>query len=202
MGAFIEKELGLDPTAAYILQKQHFAKYGTTMRGLMEENGVDPVAYMEYVHRVDLAGLVADPALDRALAALPGRKLIFTNGSVAHAERIIRHLGIDRHFTGIFDIAASQWVPKPDPACYAEILRRHALNPVRTAMVEDMARNLAPAAALGLMTVWLRTDPNRPELGWAREGSDSGHIDHTIDDLPGWLARWSRAEQSPRYAGF
>ena len=195
MGLFIEEHLGLDADAAYKLQKSHFARYGTTMRGLMEENGVDPVAYMDYVHRVDLSSLAPDPALDAALEQLPGRKVIFTNGSVAHAERIVRHLGIDRHFRGVFDIAEAGWVPKPDPAAYSVLLQRHGLSAERTAMVEDMAKNLLPASQLGMMTVWLRPDPARTELAWAREGSDGGHIDHVTDDLPAWLAAWTRASR-------
>ncbi|MDA0998129.1 MAG: pyrimidine 5'-nucleotidase [Proteobacteria bacterium] len=180
---FVAKFLNIDQVEARRLQKGYFRQHGTTMQGMMTLHGVDPKTYLEYVHNIDLAPISADPTLSAALERLPGRKLIFTNGSTAHAERITRHIGVDHHFSGCFDIIEAKYTPKPDPGIYAEFCRRFDIDPARAVMVEDMARNLIPAAELGMTTVWLSTDSD-----WARAGSDGNHIDHMIDELAPWLA--------------
>lgn len=183
MRSYIAAYLGLDLDAAFVLQKQYFRDYGTSLRGLMDRHGMDPRPFLQHVHDIDLS--ILDPAdgLDAALTALPGRKLIFTNASTRHAERVIDRLGIARHFEAIFDIVAADFRPKPEPGIYALLIERHGLDPARSVMVEDMARNLAPARALGMTTVWIR---NETEHGLVGAGGD--HIDHVIDDLAAWLA--------------
>lgn len=188
MGEFIADLLSVDLAEAKRLQKIYFREHGTTLRGLMTVHGIDPKSFLDHVHRIDLSPVPADPALTLALAALPGKKLIFTNGTVRHAENILGHLGIAAHFSGIFDIEACNYVPKPDPAGYDELVRRFGVVPRRAAMVEDMARNLAPAAALGMTTVWVRG-----ALDWAKEGAEGDHIHHVIDELAPWLARAAAA---------
>jgi putative hydrolase of the HAD superfamily len=183
MTRFIAERFRLDPVAARAVQKQYFATHGTTMRGLMVEDGVDPHEFLAYVHDVDLSDLPAAPALDAALADLPGRKLVFTNGSTPHAKRILAHLGIDRHFDSVFDIADAGWIPKPAPETFAAFLARDRIDPTKAAMVEDMARNLEPAFALGMLTIWVRTHED-----WAREGAEADWIHHRVDDLVPWLA--------------
>lgn len=183
MRAFIARFLGLDLDAAYALQKQYFNHYGTSMRGLMDRHGMDPSAFLAHVHDVDLSVLDPSPLLEEALAALPGRKVVFTNASVAHAERVLGRLGVKHHFAEIFDIVAADYRPKPEPEIYRLMIDRHAVEPSCSVMVEDMARNLAPAAALGMTTVWVRTGSD-----WGAVGADAGHIHHVVDDLPEWLA--------------
>jgi putative hydrolase of the HAD superfamily len=95
---------------------------------------------------------------------------------------VLERLGIARHFDAIFDIAAGDFVPKPEPAPYAALVRRHLLRPPVTVMVDDIARNLAPAAALGMTTVWLRNDTD-----WGCTGATDGHVHHVADDLIDWL---------------
>jgi len=182
MTLFIADRFSLDPVAARRLQKRYFETYGTTMRGLMVEDGVDPHEFLAYVHDVDLSALPPATALDAALAALPGRKLVFTNGSTPHARRVLGHLRIDRHFEGVFDIADASWVPKPAPETFAAFLARDRIDPTRAAMVEDMARNLKPAADLGMLTIWVRTEED-----WARDGEGGDWIHHRTDDLADWL---------------
>ncbi len=182
MGEFVARHLGVPAEAARTEQKRLFRAHGTTLRGLMVEHGVDPVDFMDYVHAIDLTRLDPDPRLDRSLARLPGRKVVYTNGSVAHAARVTARLGIDRHFDATFDIAAAGWIPKPDPAPYRVMLDRLGIAPARAAMVEDIARNLAPAAALGMTTVWVRSD-----LDWAKAGADAAHVHHETDDLAAFL---------------
>jgi putative hydrolase of the HAD superfamily len=188
MGEYIAALLAVDLDEAKRLQKAYFREHGTTLCGLMVVHGVKPHDFLDHVHRIDLSGIPVDAALGDALAALPGRKLIFTNGTVRHAENVLGHLGIAGHFSDIFDIEACNWVPKPDPAGYAELVRRFGVVPTRTAMVEDMAKNLAPAAALGMTTVWLRGT-----LDWAAEGSEGEHVHHAVEALAPWLAEVAAA---------
>jgi len=184
IGLFIEGLLGLEQGPARELQKRYFREHGTTLRGLMTHHGIDPRAFLDFVHEIDLAPVPPSPALDAALAALPGRKFIFTNGSVAHADRVMGRLGVAHHFEGIFDIVAADYLPKPDPATYQSLIARHGINPVRAAMIEDLPRNLRPAAALGMTTVLVLTGEE-----WAAMDGDAGdHIHHVTDDLVGWLS--------------
>jgi putative hydrolase of the HAD superfamily len=183
MGEFIAALLDVDLAEAKRLQKNYFREHGTTLRGLMTVHDIDPRDFLDHVHRIDLSPVAADAALEAALAALPGRKLVFTNGSVRHAENILAHLGIAELFSGIFDIEACNYVPKPDPAGYDAFVRRFGVAPRRAAMIEDMAKNLVPAAALGMTTVWLRGT-----IDWAAEGAEGDHIHHVVDELAPWLA--------------
>jgi putative hydrolase of the HAD superfamily len=187
MGRFIMDELRLDHEGAHALRRRYFNQHGTTLRGLMDEYGVEPQRFLDYVHEIDLSAVAADPVLDRALAALPGRKLVFTNGTRRHAERVLDRLGLAAHFDAIHDIAAIDYRPKPDPSGYRDLVARYGVAPARAAMVEDMARNLPPAAALGMTTIWLKTGPH-PEL----ESSHVPHIHHTVEDLASFLAEAAR----------
>lgn len=183
MNQYICERLSLDLAGAAELRRRYFREHGTTMLGLMKVNGVDPHEFMAFVHDVDLACVPDNPELVAAMERLPGRKLIFTNGSVPHAERLLRHLGIDSHFTGIFDIVAAEFEPKPAIVAYREVLRRYEIAPRTALMIEDMARNLAPAAELGMTTAWVRNG-----IDWAAEEADRDYIHHIIDDLVGFLA--------------
>lgn len=182
MRGFIADFLGLDLARARALQKQYFREYGTTLSGLMTRHGMEPGDFLDHVHNIDLSPIAPSPALDAALAALPGRKLIFTNGTTHHAQRIMDRLGVSHHFEGVFDIVACGYVPKPEPRVYDALVEQHGLRPEVTVMIEDIARNLKPAADLGMTTVWVRTDSD-----WAGAEADGGHIDHQTDDLIGWL---------------
>lgn len=180
---FLANHFGIPLPEARVRQKAFWRSHGTTMNGLMAEAGIAPTVFLDYVHAIDLSPLAPDPKLDQALARLPGRKLIYTNASVHHAERVLHRLGIDRHFTAIHDIEAAAFRPKPDPRPYEDMARRYGLAPDATCMVEDMARNLLPAAQLGWTTVWLRSTD-----AWSQPDPQSPScIDHAIDDLSVWL---------------
>lgn len=182
MGAYIQNLLGLDADAARALQKQYFLEYGTTLRGLMTRHGADPKPFLAYVHDVDYSPVTAAPALDAVLARLPGRKLIFTNADVPHTERILDRLGVAGHFEAVYDIEAAGYVPKPTPEIYDVLIQRHDVDPKRATMVEDIARNLEPAARLGMSTVWVRTNTR-----WGADGQDAPYVHHATGDLVGWL---------------
>lgn len=192
IGEFIALRFGLSYEEARREQKRYFRDYGTTLRGLMVEHDVDPTEYLDYVHAIDVTPVPPSPALDRALAALPGRKVIYTNGSAGHAANVLNRLGIARHFEVVYDIVAADYIPKPDPRPYRALVARHGIAPATACMVEDIARNLVPAAALGMTTVWVRSDADwaRPEHGGV---AGSGHIHHVVDDLVAWLTELTAA---------
>ena len=186
MKTFIANFLDLEPDEAFKVQKRYFREYGTTLRGLMDRHNVDPKAFLDHVHDIDIEVVPPNPVLDKALNELPGRKIIFTNADVRHAERVMEQLGVSHHFEAIFDIVACDYVPKPEPAVYHNLVDRFDLDPGSTVMVEDMARNLKPAAYIGMTTVWVRTDSD-----WGQEGSEGDHVHHVTDDLSSWLTEIS-----------
>lgn len=189
MRQFIAERLDLGLDDAFVLQKRYYREFGTTLRGLMTVHGMEPADFLAYVHDIDHTVLDVAPLLDQALAALPGRKLIFTNGSHKHAEKVLARLGIERHFDGIFDIAAADFIPKPQPQCYDLMVRRFDFDPRAAAMVEDIHRNLGPAAALGMTTVWVRQD-NHPDFKVViQDDDDLSHVHHVVEDLPHWLGQ-------------
>ncbi|MHA1565810.1 MAG: pyrimidine 5'-nucleotidase [Alphaproteobacteria bacterium] len=182
INSFVADYLDLDSAAAYVVQKTLLREHGSTMRGLMTRHGVVPEVFMDFVHDIDYGVLESDERLGRALASLPGRKLVFTNASVPHAEAVLERLGIANAFEAIFDIAAADYLPKPSASAYDKIVTLYDLDPRNAVMVEDMARNLQPAAAMGMATVWIRGD-----LAWAVPEPDADYIHHEIDDLVSWL---------------
>jgi putative hydrolase of the HAD superfamily len=174
---------------AFRLQKDYYRRYGTTMRGLMEEHGLEPDEFLEMVHQIDHSPLTPNPALGAAIGTLAGRKLVLTNGTRAHADAVMRRLEIDQHFEDVFDIKAAELEPKPRPQVYERFLARHNVDPKRAAIFEDLARNLEVPHALGMITVLvvpagagvvLRED-------WELAGRDAPHVDHVTDDLAGFL---------------
>lgn len=182
IGEFIAERFALDIEEAQTLQRRYFLKYGTTLRGLMTVDGVAPEEFLDYVHDIDVTPVPPSPELNASLDALNGRKLIFTNGSAAHAEQVVDRLGVARHFEAIVDIAASDYVPKPDRRAYDRMIAAHGIDPKASVMIEDMAVNLVPAHALGMTTVWVRTEHN-----WTGPKPGETHVDREIDDLADWL---------------
>lgn len=180
---FIARHLGVTGDQAQKIRKSYFIEYGTTLRGLMDSHGIDPQPYLKYVHDIDISPINPAPALEAALAKLPGRKIIFTNATQAHARRVMERLGVGHHFEAVFDIEAAGFLPKPRPEIYEKLTADHGLNPARTVMIEDIARNLAPAAEIGMTTLWVRGETRR-----GNEGADA-HIHYQTGDLAGWLEK-------------
>ncbi len=184
MTQFVMGFLDLDHANAFATQKKYFRDHGTTMNGLMIHNGLDPAEYLEYVHKIDLSEIPKNPELDMILSKLPGKKVIFTNGSTKHAHNVTSHLGINHHFDGVFDIVDSDYTPKPARSVYETMIQQFDIDPKKSVMVEDMAKNLRPAADMGMTTVWVRTDS-----AWGIEEFDDAFIHHIADDLTDWLAK-------------
>ena len=182
MGAYIQRLLNCDAVEARRVQKAHFHEHGTTLAGLMKHHGVDPYHFLADVHDIALDAIESDPALESGLGRLPGRKLIFTNGDAPYARRVLDRLGIAHHFDDVHDIHAAGLVPKPALHGYELLIERLAIDPARSAMVEDMVQNLAPAKKLGLTTVWVDHGSER-----GNHGHDPAFVDHRITDVSAWL---------------
>lgn len=171
---------GCDFDAAFAIQKRHFHAHGTTLSGLMAEREIDPHDFLAYVHDVDMSALNPNDRLVEAIARLPGRKLVFTNGDAPYAGRVLERLGLGDSFEGIHDIHATAYRPKPHAEAYRGLCEAYALDPTRALFVEDMARNLPPAKAIGMTTVWI-------DNGSEQVGVDHAHIDFVTPDLTAWL---------------
>jgi putative hydrolase of the HAD superfamily len=190
IGAFVSNLLGIDEAEARRIQKAYFYEYGTTLRGLMSEHQVAPDDFLDYVHDIDHSPVPADLSLDDALHRLPGRKLIFTNGTVAHARKVLARIGVTHHFGDIFDIVHSDYIPKPAIGPYRKFIARHDIEPTRAAMFEDIARNLEAPAELGMTTVLVVSPDNKDaqHLNALHEGVAERHVHHVTGDLAAFLA--------------
>src|ERR1700686_1138425 len=189
IGEFVSAWLKISAAEARRVQKDYYRRYGTTMRGMMTEHGVHADDYLAYVHQIDHSPLQPNPAMGLAIAKLPGRKLILTNGSPDHADKVLERLGIGEHFEAVFDIIAAEQEPKPAPQTYRKFLGDHDVNPKTSAMFEDLARNLVVPHQLGMTTVLVVPDGSKEVVreDWEQEGRDAAYVDHVTDDLTGFL---------------
>ena len=187
MKAFIAEAFDMPLDDAFKLQKKYYREHGTTLRGLMDNHDINPDEFLAFVHDIDHSILSPDPALHDALTKLDGKKLIYTNGSARHAERVIDALGVSGHFDDIFDIKAGGYVPKPDAAPYDTFITKHDVAPGTAVMLEDSFKNLGPAADLGMTTVWVRTGDFAPN-----DATELAHCDFVIDDVTQWLTELTR----------
>jgi len=172
------------------LQKYYYQRYGTTLRGLMEEHGIGPKEFLDFTHDIDRSSLLPDLALASAITALSGRKLILTNGSREHALRTAGALGLEAMFEDIFDIADADFVPKPAAATYERFFERHAVDPARAVMVEDLANNLIIPHERGMTTVLVVPKPgqmDRRETFEIFRDAAPPYIDFVTSDLARFL---------------
>ena len=186
---FVASWLNVAHDEARRIQKDYYLRFGTTMRGMMTLHGVHEDDYLAYVHKIDHSPLEPNPAMGAAITKLPGRKLILTNGSVDHVDKVLERLGLSSHFDAVFDIIAAELEPKPAPQTYQKFLDLHQVNPARSAMFEDLARNLVVPHQLGMTTVLVVPDGTREVVreDWELEGREASHVDYVTDDLTGFL---------------
>ena len=189
IGEFVSAWLKIPADQARRIQKDYYRRYGTTMRGMMTEHGVPADDFLAYVHQIDHSPLQPNPAMGAAIAKLAGRKLILTNGSTDHADKVLARLGLLTHFEAVFDIIAAELEPKPAPQTYRRFLDLHRVDPARAAMFEDLSRNLVVPHRLGMTTVLVVPDGTREVVreDWELEGRGAAHVDHVTDDLTGFL---------------
>ncbi len=189
IGEFVSRWLSVSPEEARRIQKDYYRRFGTTMRGMMTLHGVHADDFLAYVHQIDHSPLEPNPAMGTAIATLPGRKLILTNGSVDHVDKVLERLGLSGHFDAVFDIIAAELEPKPASQTYQRFLKLHDVDPAKAAMFEDLARNLVIPHELGMTTVLVVPDGSREVVreDWELEGREASHVDHVTDDLTGFL---------------
>lgn len=183
MQGYVASLLDLDDDTAHHVQKGYFHRHGTTMAGLIAEHAIDPHHYLAAVHDIDFSGLSLAPSLRASLEALPGRKIVFTNADAPYAERVLDGLGLDGIFDALCDIHDMALLPKPQESAYQALLSKTGIDPARSLFVEDMARNLGPAKALGMTTVWINNGSEQ-----AGASPDPAHIDIEISRLADWLS--------------
>lgn len=177
MTDWVMRALQVDRARADHLRAHYWATYGTTLAGLMQEHQVDPGPYLTEVHDIDFSVLDPDPGLARAIAALPGRKIVYTNGCAPYAEKVLAARGLTGLFDALYGVEHAEFHPKPDARAFATVFARDGLDPARAAMFEDDPRNLAVPHALGMRTVLVAPTPE-----------PAPHIDHHTDDLAAFLS--------------
>jgi putative hydrolase of the HAD superfamily len=187
---FLANLFGLDGISARALQKYYYRRYGTTLRGLMQDHAVSSTEFLAFVHDVDRSSLIPNLSLATSITALPGRKLILTNGSRDHALRTAEALGLAAMFDDIFDIVAAKHLPKPEIAAYERFFDKHAVDPKRAAMFEDIDRNLVIPHQRGMTTVLVVPKPGQPDHREPFEVSGTGclpHVNFVTSDLEAFL---------------
>jgi len=186
MTEYVMAFLKLPRDQAYARQKDLYRQYGTTLNGLMREHGAAPEDYLHYVHDIDLSCLAPDAAMTAAIERLPGRRFVFTNGCRDHAARILDRLGMAALFEEVWDIRTMAFQPKPEMEAYRSVVAASGVTCQEAAMFDDIARNLVPARALGMTTVWLKNSAL-----WGKQGPlmdvAPGDIDHQTDNLTQFL---------------
>ena len=193
MGAFISQLLEVDLVEARRVQKDYYYRYGTTLNGLMQEHQLDPHLFLDYVHDIDHSVLPDLPELRAAINKLEGRKFIFTNGSKGHGEQVAEKLGLLDLFEDVFDIAAADFVPKPNALTYERFFQRYDIDPVAAVMFEDLHPNLKAPHERGMATVLVHSSyedhPSQKErLSWETRPH---YVHYETDDLTGFLQQAS-----------
>jgi putative hydrolase of the HAD superfamily len=178
MTDWVMTALQVDRARADHLRAHYWATYGTTLAGLMTEHNIDPGPYLTDVHDIDFSILAPDPALSEAIAALPGRKIVYTNGCQPYAEKVIAARGLTGRFDAVYGVEHAQFHPKPAAEAFATVFGLDGLDPATAAMFEDDSRNLLVPHALGMQTVHV-----------APAAEPAPHIHHHTDDLASFLAR-------------
>lgn len=176
---YMVRTVALPAEEALVVQKGYLRDYGTSLAGLMAHYRIDPADFLEEVHDVPLDVLTPDPGLRAALERLEGPRIVFTNGSKRHAERVTEKLGIADLFDGLFSLEDADLIPKPDPRTFARMTERFGVDPTGAAFFEDTLRNLPPAKAIGMTTVL---------VGPRALDADTAFADHRAAALGPFLA--------------
>ena len=170
MGRYMEERLDMPPAEVPTLREHYYRTYGTTMRGLQIHHGIDPEDYLAYVHDIPLEDYIGpNDELDRVLAEIEMEKVVFTNASKEHARRVLKILGIERHFNCIIDVRASGYFAKPDPEAYQRVLRILGTRGDECLLVDDNVRNLTSAKELGMITVLVSNEKTVPRQDQSKD---------------------------------
>ncbi len=178
MTDYVVQAIGVDRPEADRLRSHYWREYGTTLAGLMAEHDLDPDPYLHAVHQVDMSHMEPDVALAEHIRALPGRRIVYTNGSAPYAERVLAARGLIGLFDAIYGVEHAGYRPKPQKAAFEAIFAQDGIDTAKAAMFEDDPRNLAAPHEMGMRTVHVAPDPH-----------EADHIHHHTDDLTGFLGR-------------
>jgi putative hydrolase of the HAD superfamily len=178
MTDYVMQALGVERREADRLRKHYWATYGTTLAGLMREHDVDPAPYLTDVHDIPMDSLTPDPDLAARIRALPGRRIVYTNGCAPYAERVLSARGLSGLFDAVYGVEHAGFRPKPEQAAFEMVFRADGLTPTCAAMFEDDARNLKAPHAMGMRTVHV-----------ADQRGEGDHIHFHTNDLSGFLSR-------------
>ena len=190
MTEYVMKLLDLDRAAARQVQKTYWHDYGTTLNGLMANHQVDLREFLDFVHDVDHDAITPDPILADHVRALDGRRLVFTNGSLRHAEKVIDRLGLTGLFDDLYDIEAGGFTPKPHRESFERFTSKFGFNPSGAVMFEDSARNLETAAGMGYTCVLVRASRHIPDGETAGPDAEPAHVHYVADCLKTFLGDW------------
>ena len=155
MGNFISKNLNIDIPEAKKLQTKYYKQHGTTLRGLMDNHGIDPDHFLDEVHKLDYSIVSSNIALNQELQKLEGRKIIYTNANKKHAIDVLDRIDLKNFFDEIFDIKMANYIPKPEIKPYEQIIDLFNIDPDTSAMFDDIAKNLVPAKKVKFTSVWI-----------------------------------------------
>ncbi len=186
MTRFVMEALGVDRERADHLRRHYWQRHGTTLAGLMREHGIDPHDYLHAVHDIDFSPLAPDPILAARIAALPGRRIVHTNGPKGYAERVLEARGLAELFDAVFGIEETGFAPKPEARAHDLVIAAAGISPRQATMFEDDPRNLAVPHARGMRTVLVRQDR---ESGTGDAPRAHPHVHHVTDDLAAFLGQ-------------
>lgn len=175
---YVMRSLRVERDTANRLRREFWATYGTTLAGLMEKHGVAPDPFLEDVHDIDFSALQPDPLLSARIAALPGRRIVYTNATVPYARAVLEARGMTPLFDAVYGVQEAGYLPKPRREAFETIFTLDALPTQTAAMFEDDPRNLAAPHAMGMQTVLV-----------GPEAVSAPHIGHYTADLSAFLGR-------------
>jgi len=155
MGKFVSAHLNIDIDQAKQIQKKYYKQHGTTLRGMMDNHGVDPDYFLTEVHRLDYSIVEPNHKLNEELKKLKGRKIIFTNANMQHALDVLERLELSNFFDEIYDIKMANYIPKPEISSYKQLIEQFNISTESAAMFDDIAKNLVPAKKVGFTSIWI-----------------------------------------------
>ena len=184
MGKFVSKQLNIDIDKAKKIQKNYYKQHGTTLRGMMDNHGVDPDHFLAEVHRLDYSIVGPNKELNIELKKLEGRKIIYTNANMQHTIDVLERIELSNFFDDIYDIKMANYIPKPEMAPYEQLIKQFNIDAKSAAMFDDIAKNLVPAKKVGFKSVWI-------DAGYENFSDDikasKSYLDHETTNITKFL---------------
>ena len=181
MTEWISTKLSISRHDANILREVYWKKYGTSLAGLMREHNIEPEEYLTFVHDISFSNLKHNPLLKDLITTLPGRKIVYTNGTVPYAKNVLRALGLDAIFDNVYGVEDANYFPKPEKEAYELIFSKDELDPLKSAMFEDESRNLKVPHLLGMTTIFVSPDFKNEHFIDFHTQNLSGFLKHILN---------------------